>query len=85
MILGACNPLLADRALHAEIEIGLPLPCNGIVYEIADQESTVAAMAPLVALAIVGDNPALMEVAKEADQRLRLSLRAVEDSARRAT
>jgi uncharacterized protein (DUF302 family) len=78
VILGACNPVLADRALHAELEIGLLLPCNVIVYEIADKQSVVAAMAPLVALGIVGANPALHEVAKEADQRLRRALASLE-------
>jgi uncharacterized protein (DUF302 family) len=78
VILGACNPVLADRALHAELEIGLLLPCNVIVYERADKQSVVAAMAPLVALGIVGANPALHEVAKEADQRLRRALASLE-------
>jgi uncharacterized protein (DUF302 family) len=78
VILGACNPVLADRALHAELAIGLLLPCNVIVYEGADKQSVVAAMAPLVALGIVGDNPDLHEVAKEADQRLRRALASLE-------
>jgi uncharacterized protein (DUF302 family) len=78
VILGACNPALADRALHAELEIGLLLPCNVIVYETADKESVVAAMAPLVALGIVGANPALHDVATEADARLRRALTALE-------
>jgi hypothetical protein len=63
-----------DRALHAELEIGLLLPCNVIVYESGPRESVVAAMAPLAALGIVGDNPTLMSVATEADQWLRKAL-----------
>ena len=78
VILGACNPVLADRALHAELAIGLLLPCNVIVYEGDDKQSVVAAMAPLVALGIVGGNPDLHEVAKEADQRLRRALASLE-------
>jgi uncharacterized protein (DUF302 family) len=80
VILGACNPALADRALHAELEIGLLLPCNVIVYETDGTHSVVAAMAPLAALGIVGANPALHEVAKEADERLRRALAALEPS-----
>jgi uncharacterized protein (DUF302 family) len=83
VILGACNPALADRALHAELEIGLLLPCNVIVYETAgnrNNRNVVAAMAPLVALGIVGANPALHEVATEADERLRRALAALEAS-----
>ena len=80
VILGACNPPLADRALHAELEVGLLLPCNVIVYETGQASSVVAAMAPLAALGIVGDNAALEAVATEADQRLRRALESIESS-----
>jgi uncharacterized protein (DUF302 family) len=78
VILGACNPPLAHRALEAELEVGLLLPCNVIVYEQTPAETVVSAMAPLSALGIVGDNAELMEVAKEADARLRRALLAIE-------
>lgn len=74
VILGACNPALAERAVAAEREIGLLLPCNVIVYEGAGGQCTVAAMAPLAALGVVGDNPELRAVAVEADARLRRAL-----------
>jgi uncharacterized protein (DUF302 family) len=78
VILGACNPPLADRALHAELEIGLLLPCNVIVYETAPGRSVVAAMAPIAALGVVGENRDLEAVAREADQRLRRALGSLE-------
>jgi uncharacterized protein (DUF302 family) len=78
VILGACNPALADRALHAELEVGLLLPCNVIVYETSPSSSVVAAMAPLAALGVVGDNVALAQVAREADRRLRQALASLE-------
>jgi uncharacterized protein (DUF302 family) len=81
VILGACNPPLADRALHAELEIGLLLPCNVIVYELSPGRSAVAAMAPLAALGIVGDNRELQAVATEADRRLRAALVKLETEA----
>jgi uncharacterized protein (DUF302 family) len=81
VILGACNPPLADRALQAELDIGLLLPCNVIVYETGPSSSVVAAMAPLAALGVVGENPALADVAREADQRLRNALAALEAAA----
>ncbi len=77
VILGACNPPLAHRALTAELEIGLLLPCNVIVYETTAGNSVVAAMAPLAALDVVG-NPELHHVAREADARLRRALTALE-------
>lgn len=78
LILGACNPPLAHRALETELEIGLVLPCNVIVYESGPGKSVVAAMAPLSAMSVVG-NPALTPVAQEADQRLRRALRTLEE------
>jgi uncharacterized protein (DUF302 family) len=80
VILGACNPVLADRALHSELEIGLLLPCNVIVYELESGQAVVAAMAPLPALGIVGDSSDLQSVAREADQRLRRALASLEGS-----
>ena len=80
VILGACNPPLADRALHAELEIGLLLPCNVIVYETTPGHSVVSAMAPMAALGIVGANTELQAVAREADARLRSALTALETS-----
>jgi len=78
IILGACNPPLAYRALQAELEIGLLLPCNVIVYETEPGHSAVAGMAPIAALGIVGENVELEDVAREADQRLRRALVSLE-------
>ena len=73
-ILGACNPPLAQRALQSELGVGLLLPCNVVVYDNGDGTSTVEAMDPEAALGIVGDNPALAEVAREAKVRLQRAL-----------
>ena len=82
VILGACNPSLADRALQVELEIGLLLPCNVVVYENGPTETVVAAIAPLAALGVVGDNPALQAVAVEANARLRRVLHSIETQVR---
>ena len=63
VILGACNPPLAHQALLAELEIGLLLPCNVIVYETEDGGSVVSAMNPGAAMELVG-NPELTKVAQ---------------------
>lgn len=77
VILGACNPPLAHRALGAERDLGLLLPCNVIVYA-ADEEgrSVVAAMDPEAALELTG-NPEVREVAREVKARLERVLEAV--------
>lgn len=80
VILGACNPMLASRALDTELEIGLLLPCNVIVYETEPGRSAVVAMAPIPALGLVGARPDLQTVASEADARLRQALRSLEQS-----
>ncbi len=77
MILGACNPPLAHRALETEIDIGLLLPCNVIVYETVPGRSTVATIAPVGAMSVVG-NPALAPVAQEAEARLSRALGSLE-------
>ena len=72
VILGACNPPLAHRALDTDPSVGLLLPCNVIVYEEGDG-SVVAAVDPLSLLGVL-DNPALREVAQEAETRLRRAI-----------
>ena len=77
VILGACNPPLAFRALTEEQNIGLLLPCNVAVYE-GDEKgsSVVAAIDPEVSLGRVG-NEALAPLAAEVKTRLRRVLDAV--------
>jgi uncharacterized protein (DUF302 family) len=70
VILGACNPNLAHRALQLEPELGLLLPCNVIVYDNGDGSSTVSIIDPLQMMGFV-DNPELNVVAAEANTRLR--------------
>ena len=72
-ILGACNPPLAHQALTNEIEIGLLLPCNVIVYEDQGGGSVVSAMNALAAMEFTG-NPTLKPVAEEATARLKRAL-----------
>ncbi len=72
-IIGACNPTLAHRALQSELQVGLLLPCNVIVYE-EGEGSVVAAFDPEAAMALA-DNPALQEVAREAKARLERALK----------
>jgi uncharacterized protein (DUF302 family) len=72
-ILGACNPPLAHRALAAEPEIGLLLPCNVIVYMDAFGQTTVSAIDPEAQFSIVG-RADLAPLAREVGGRLRRAL-----------
>jgi uncharacterized protein (DUF302 family) len=74
VILGVCNPPLAYRALKAEPEIGLLLPCNVIVYEQSEHETVVAAVDPLTMIDTVGDTAELRAVAEDARGRLSRAL-----------
>lgn len=78
VILGACNPPLAHRALTAERDIGLLLPCNVVVY--ADDtpgRSVVAAMDPVEALQLTG-NEEIRPIAEDVKARLTRVLEAIE-------
>ena len=77
VILGACNPPLAHRALTAERDLGLLLPCNVVVYA-GDEEGTsvVAAMDPEAALELTG-NEEVRAVAREVKGRLERVLTAL--------
>ena len=77
MIFGACNPPLAWKALQAEPEIGLLLPCNVIVYENGDGRCVVAAVDPDAMLGVVGDNPIVAEVARDARSRLQRAIESI--------
>jgi uncharacterized protein (DUF302 family) len=68
LILGACNPLLAHKALAADPELGTLLPCNVVIYQ-RDGKTHIAAVDPERMLSIV-DNPDLEPIAADVRQRL---------------
>lgn len=76
VILGACNPPLAYRALQAEASIGLLLPCNVVVRDAGDGRTLVQALDPQVMVGVT-ENENLGSVADEAATRLRAALGAL--------
>lgn len=68
-ILGACNPPLAHEALQAEIEAGLSMPCNVVVYESDTGKAIVTAVDPAKTVAAMG-NPKLTALAESLRQKL---------------
>ncbi len=73
VILGACNPPLAHRALSANPDVGLLLPCNVTVYEEGDG-AVVTAVDSVAMLGIMKDDPVVCEVAKEAKAKLKRAI-----------
>ena len=75
VILGACNPPLAHRAVSANKQVGLLLPCNVVVREDADNPATVhiEAMNPQL-MVEVADDPALSPIADQATRQLEAAI-----------
>jgi uncharacterized protein (DUF302 family) len=72
VILGACNPPLAHRALSADAQVGLMLPCNVTVEELPDGSSLARIVNPIMMMnaGSLGENPELVEVAQVAYDKL---------------
>ena len=72
-ILGACNPPFAHKALSAEKNIGVLLPCNVVVQELEDGQVEISMVNPMESMQAV-QNPALGEVAAEVSSRMNEAL-----------
>ncbi len=70
VILGACNPPYAHRTLQTDLDVGLLLPCNVIVYETDDQKAYVSAVNPVSALQVI-KNRELRKIAEEVSEKLK--------------
>ncbi len=68
VILGACNPPLAHRALSADGQIGLMMPCNVVVQE--QEDGTLVSIADPQVMAEFSDAEEMCDVAAEANERL---------------
>lgn len=77
VILGACNPSLANTALQLDPEVGALLPCNVVVYQV-DGRTLIAAVDPERMLSIVGSE-AIASTAAEVKQRLAAVIERITD------
>jgi uncharacterized protein (DUF302 family) len=83
MILGACNPPIAHKALQQDVDLGLLLPCNAVVYE-RDGRIYAGVVDAARMLSITG-HPQMEPLAREVNERLRRALNAVAPSAAAAS
>lgn len=80
VILGACNPVLASKALAAEPQLGVLLPCNVVVRRgNGDGQTTVEAIDPQTMVQLSG-SPQVREIADDADARLRAALSTISEA-----
>ena len=70
IILGTCNPPYAHRTLRTDLDVGLLLPCNVMVYETDDQKTSVSAVNPVSALQLI-KNSELRKIAEEVSEKLK--------------
>ncbi|MBF0357409.1 MAG: DUF302 domain-containing protein [Magnetococcales bacterium] len=77
IILGACNPPIAYKALTAVPDIAVLLPCNVVVRENQQKEVEIVAMDPMI-LSHLMDNPEVNAIAADVDQRIRAAINSVE-------
>ena len=70
LVLGVCDPVNACKAIMAEEDIGLMLPCNVIVYESCEGGTRVAVIRPTAAMQMI-DNLDLHRIAKDVERRLK--------------
>ena len=70
LILGACNPPYAFRTLQTDLDVGLLLPCNVIVYETDDKKACISALNPGSALEVIKSEE-LRKIANEVSEKLK--------------
>lgn len=79
VILGACNPPFAFRTLETDLDVGLLLPCNVIVYETDEKKAYIAAINPVSALKVINTEN-LKQIAKEVSGKLEKVIEKVRSS-----
>ncbi|PRZ15264.1 DUF302 domain-containing protein [Nesterenkonia sandarakina] len=82
IILGACNPTLASKALAAEPQLGALLPCNVVVRRAAAEDRAIVETIDPQTMVQLSGSDAVREVAEDAEQRLRAALDAIRAAAK---